>query len=53
VLRLQPIYRNHNVQMAQSRPTGRERTEGAGNYLHVDSSVQQLWNQGLQFAIPN
>jgi hypothetical protein len=53
VLGLQPIDRNHDVQMFQLRPTSCKRAKGAGHHLYVDSPSQQLRNHQLQFAIPN
>jgi hypothetical protein len=44
VLGLEPVYRNYDIEIGQSRPGSREGAEGAGDYLDVDASVEQLRN---------
>jgi hypothetical protein len=53
MLGLQAVYRNRDVQMVQRRPTHGKRPKGAGHDLHVDSTIEQLRKQRLQFAVPH
>src|SRR5579871_5636745 len=51
VLGLKSIHGNHDCQVARFRPTRWKRPEGAGDQLHADAPVKQLWDQPLEFPV--
>ena len=53
MLRLQAIYRNHNIQLAHAHPGAWNYSECARDHLGMHTAAFDLWQQHVDLAVPH